>query len=126
MGTSNYRWGHTTMSDLSLPHGQKQQILPSKRDYQRVWCILLQLIMLASSLVCARITQVKPGVLAIINQLENVKGKAMPLSFRMVTDSSQHEIEEFKGKVVLLNFWATWCKPCLTEIPDLNQIAIGL
>ena len=66
----------------------------------------------------------KPGVMAIINQLENVKDKAMPLSFRMVADSSEHDIEEFKGKVVLLNFWATWCKPCLTEIPDLNQLQL--
>ncbi len=85
---------------------------------------LLFLIMLASSLVFARITQVKPGVMAIINQLEHLKEKAMPLSFRMVTDSSFHEIEEFRGKVVLLNFWATWCKPCLTEIPDLNQLQV--
>jgi thiol-disulfide isomerase/thioredoxin len=28
-------------------------------------------------------------------------------------------LSDFKGKVVLLNFWATWCPPCKAEIPDL-------
>jgi thiol-disulfide isomerase/thioredoxin len=27
------------------------------------------------------------------------------------------------GKVVIINFWATWCKPCLKEIPDLSKIS---
>jgi thiol-disulfide isomerase/thioredoxin len=30
-------------------------------------------------------------------------------------------LRDYKGKVVLLNFWATWCAPCLAEIPELVQ-----
>jgi thiol-disulfide isomerase/thioredoxin len=31
-------------------------------------------------------------------------------------------LSEYRGKVVVLDFWATWCKPCLTEIPTFNRI----
>jgi thiol-disulfide isomerase/thioredoxin len=32
-------------------------------------------------------------------------------------------IQQARGKVVLLNFWATWCDPCVEEFPDLVKIA---
>ena len=42
--------------------------------------------------------------------LEDVKGVKRTLS-------------KYHGKVVLLNFWASWCSPCLKEMPDLEKLA---
>ncbi len=37
-------------------------------------------------------------------------------------DGKEHKLSDYKGKKVLLVFWAIWCPPCLREIPDLIEL----
>jgi len=37
-------------------------------------------------------------------------------------DGKTHHLEDYRGKWVLVNFWATWCPPCLDEIPELASL----
>jgi thiol-disulfide isomerase/thioredoxin len=39
-------------------------------------------------------------------------------------DGSEASLRQFRGKVVLLNFWATWCGPCVHELPSLDRLAV--
>jgi thiol-disulfide isomerase/thioredoxin len=40
-----------------------------------------------------------------------------------LSDGTTHKLSDLRGKKVLLNFWATWCEPCRSEMPDLQQAA---
>jgi len=37
-------------------------------------------------------------------------------------DGKRHSLSDYRGKVIMLNFWATWCPPCRREIPSMESI----
>jgi peroxiredoxin len=56
-------------------------------------------------------------------ELKRWKGKPAAPSIDLLTvDGASFSLQQLRGKVVLVNFWATWCEPCITELPSLQRL----
>ena len=66
------------------------------------------------------------SVKSLLNQLEKSKNGAIGTAFKnfILRDSSGNEVDtkQFRGKYTLIVCWASWCKSCRTEHPDLNLL----
>lgn len=48
-------------------------------------------------------------------------GDDAPVFELKTLDGGKVNLKDYRGKGLVLNFWGTWCKPCLKEMPDLNR-----
>lgn len=54
--------------------------------------------------------------------IEEMVGKRAPYFSLKGVDGKVYSLTDFSGKVILLNFWASWCPPCRKELPVLEKI----
>jgi cytochrome c biogenesis protein CcmG/thiol:disulfide interchange protein DsbE len=92
-----------------LEGNQSVEEKPSRWGSILVWILLIGLLVVVG----LGLLRAQEGRIGI--------GKQVP-DFTLTTfDGAQYSVEDFRGKVVLINFWASWCKPCEQEAAELEQ-----
>lgn len=80
-------------------------------------CLIATTLLLLASLLSACSGNNSPG-----NSSKPAEKMAAPSISVVSLDGEQLKTESLKGKVVMLNFWATWCPPCREEIPSMIKL----
>ena len=117
---SNGSTGSNGSSDPNVP-------LPEPRLSRRAAWVAMGSVVLALGLLWGASDLAEPpddelAKIIASDEIDDAKsiGKVAPLDYTVKDmNGTDVRLSSFKGKIIILNFWATWCPPCLEEIPDL-------
>jgi peroxiredoxin len=65
-----------------------------------------------------KILKVVTNIFLLLSTFNTLADDILPTFSFPDTNQKMHSISEWQGKTLVINFWATWCQPCLKEIPE--------
>lgn len=86
--------------------------------------IIIALICFALGTLTRIINNMPPSNPYALSKAEEAQiGKPAPVFTFTTIDGRAHQLRDFEGKAVVINFWATWCPPCVVEFPQMLNLA---
>jgi thiol-disulfide isomerase/thioredoxin len=65
----------------------------------------------------------KPDVGKEIHSVQNEGDMEADFNMKLINSKGERlSLEQFRGKVIFINIWATWCPPCIAEMPGINDL----
>jgi thiol-disulfide isomerase/thioredoxin len=71
---------------------------------------------------CMQIGFFQPPTGSTVNNKDAAANNGTPYLLLKSPDGKTLNIQDLKGKVIFINFWATWCPPCIAEMPSINTL----
>ena len=85
---------------------------------------MIRILSLALTALAIFVFRPDPAFSGALEGFQAFSGKPQVPQVALIRENGEKvDLTIFKGKVVILNFWATWCGPCVMELPSLDRLA---